>query len=468
MLSGRLPFEHGVRHDAGFALNDDARTLAELLRGRGFATGAAVSSFLLRRESGLAQGFGFFDAELPDEPGESGSAVHRDGTLTVDAAERWLRTQGGQRFFLFIEADDASADVVVTRIVETLKQRRLYDGATILFTAARGESAAATRGESAAAALDEQALRVPLIVKMPGGEGAGRRVQSAVQLIDIVPTVVDFVRAPMPSGLRGRSLRPVLDSDDAVLADQPIYAESMGAHFRVGAHPLYSLTRGGVRYVRNGGERLLEIPQPNPAVMTDGSTEMERLRVELDRLLDGRPIAMPSEIADEDEDRFAMLGYLPGAPIAARDQAEIADSRLPDVVRAHRAAVLLAGEKKYAAAADRLRAIARDYPGLAVVQYQLGKLSVHTGRLQDAIAAYRAAGKVQPDTPDIFIALSGALARAGKCEAALKEASLGVALAERVEPARLPAAHQAASLAAAAIGDTDAAAQHAAAAQTPH
>src|SRR5688572_4160143 len=55
LLSGQLPFEHGVRDDGGFELAGKVRTLAELLRNRGFSTGAAVSSFLLRRETGVGQ-----------------------------------------------------------------------------------------------------------------------------------------------------------------------------------------------------------------------------------------------------------------------------------------------------------------------------------------------------------------------------------------------------------------------------
>src|SRR5688500_15915086 len=40
LLTGQLPFEHGVRDEAGFTLAANARTLAELLRNRGFTTGA--------------------------------------------------------------------------------------------------------------------------------------------------------------------------------------------------------------------------------------------------------------------------------------------------------------------------------------------------------------------------------------------------------------------------------------------
>src|SRR5206468_10608594 len=47
LLSGRLPFETGVRDDVGFAIKDNERLLPQMLRDRGFTTGAVVSSSLL-------------------------------------------------------------------------------------------------------------------------------------------------------------------------------------------------------------------------------------------------------------------------------------------------------------------------------------------------------------------------------------------------------------------------------------
>ena len=93
MLDGPAPLEHGVRDEAGFTLAANARTLAELLRNRGFTTGAAVSSFLLRPQSGIAQGFSFFDAEIPATTPEEAPALEREGTLTLDAAERWIQCE---------------------------------------------------------------------------------------------------------------------------------------------------------------------------------------------------------------------------------------------------------------------------------------------------------------------------------------------------------------------------------------
>src|SRR5205085_8668596 len=143
------------------------RTLPELLRNRGFATGAAVSSFQLRRQTGVAQGFTFFDADLPSSEDAQAPVLERDGILTADAAERWLRTQSGQRFFLFVEVKAASAEPAVAHLVQALKQRRLYDEATILLTADHGDSGSLV-------SLDDETLRVPFIVKQPGAEGAGR------------------------------------------------------------------------------------------------------------------------------------------------------------------------------------------------------------------------------------------------------------------------------------------------------
>ena len=55
-----MPFDTGVRDD-GAPIKASERLLAQMLRDRGYATGGIVSSGMLRGETGLAQGFDFFD-----------------------------------------------------------------------------------------------------------------------------------------------------------------------------------------------------------------------------------------------------------------------------------------------------------------------------------------------------------------------------------------------------------------------
>src|SRR5687768_12619393 len=49
ILTGRYPFEHGVRDNAGYRLEEQAETLAEMARNNGMATGAFVGAFPVNR-----------------------------------------------------------------------------------------------------------------------------------------------------------------------------------------------------------------------------------------------------------------------------------------------------------------------------------------------------------------------------------------------------------------------------------
>jgi arylsulfatase A-like enzyme len=52
--------------------------------------------------------------------------------------------------------------------------------------------------------------RLPLLVRFPGDEPRGRRAANA-QLIDIAPTLLDYLRVPVPAWMDGTSLLPALD-----------------------------------------------------------------------------------------------------------------------------------------------------------------------------------------------------------------------------------------------------------------
>src|SRR6185295_16959333 len=129
-----------------------------------------VSSFLLRKATGLSRGFAFYGGEL-GEDAQDRPVVERPGASTFDTAAQWLRSQSGQRFMLFVEVPADGADAVARNLVDLLKERKLYDKATMIVVGGRG--AGATTGR-----LDDATLRIPLIVKQPNSEGAGRRVRA--------------------------------------------------------------------------------------------------------------------------------------------------------------------------------------------------------------------------------------------------------------------------------------------------
>jgi tetratricopeptide (TPR) repeat protein len=459
ILTGQLPPEHGVRDEAGFTLPAGARTIAELLRNRGFTTGAAVSSFLLRPHSGLSQGFSFFDAEIPAPNGDEMPALERPGAQTVDAAERWIQMRSGQRFFLFVQVDGRDADTAVARLSAALKQHRLYDGATILVVGDHGEAGSGM-------SLDDRALRVPLIVKQPNGEGAGRRVTAPVQHIDLVPTILDLVRAPEAGGLRGRSLRSVLDDEEAVLPEQPIYAESFAAYFRFGGTPVFALTGDHYRYVRGVGEELVALAPPVDEAAGGESTEAGRLRAALDRMLASNTVSAPAPLPPADEDRYALLGYLSAFPHAASVETTLDANTQKATVDAHRAAAILIGQKKYSAGIRALQAIVHAHAPLAAIHYQLGAQLLRMGRIDEAIQAFDTVRDLRPDAAAGALALADALMRAGRTMPAREQADVAIALAEHGEMRVLAASHEMAARVALSEKDSESATRHADAAHT--
>ena len=470
LLSGQLPPEHGVRDDVGFTLREDVRTLAEQLRSRGFSTGAAVSSFLLRPESGFAQGFAFFDADTPDD-GEASAAVkpadrgvpalEREARLTVDAAERWLLTQNGQRFFLFVQLDQPDADAAITRLSQLLKERRLYDKATIVLVGDRGAGASDL-------SLDEAALRVPLMVKQPASLGAGRRITAPVQHIDLVPTLLDLVRAPVPNSLRGRSLRGVLDDEDAKVSDQPIYAETLAAFFRVGGAPLFAASNSHFRLVRGGGDDDLTALLPLDDAAPEAA-QAQSLGAWLERLTGNRPIESPAAVAPRDEDRYALFGYFTGLRPAPASP-PLPESDRQAIYRSQAAAARLVGEHQYHAAIAALQDLLQDHPTLASVHYQVGRLQAWSGHPERAVESFKTAAELRPDAVEPLIALADLLIRQGDHEAADVQAQRAIAIVEHGAGAERAAADRAAAYgvatrAALAHGDFELAAKHAEAMQ---
>jgi tetratricopeptide (TPR) repeat protein len=176
-------------------------------------------------------------------------------------------------------------------------------------------------------------------------------------------------------------------------------------------------------------------------------------------------VESPAEIAPADEDHYAALGYLGTVPTVADESLPIDPEEEARILETHREAAMLAGQKKYAAAIDHLRKIARAHPQITVVRYQLGVLLSRTGRLPEAEAAFRAAALVEPDNPYVPAALAGVLVRAGQLDEARDRAALAVALAEYRDTRARAVAYESAARVALAQDDPEQAEMYAEAAQ---
>ncbi len=110
ILSGLYPTDHGARFNGIFRLPDEVETIAETLKGAGFATGAFVGAFVLDRRFGLGQGFDLYDDELPGEsPDNPVHFAERSAEDVVARALAFIDAHEEERFFVWVHVYDPHA-----------------------------------------------------------------------------------------------------------------------------------------------------------------------------------------------------------------------------------------------------------------------------------------------------------------------------------------------------------------------
>ena len=468
MLSGRLPIDTGVRDDVGFAVKESERLLAEILRDRGYATGAVVSTFTLRKEAGIGQGFSFFDDKMaPATPDEAIGEFARDGEDSERVAEQWLDAAGTPRLFLFLQLNDPHApyappprfneglpydgqvsytDEVVGRLVRYLKTHQLYDRSTIVLTADHGEGLGDHGEREHGLFVYEEALRVPLIIKQAAGEGAGRRVADVVQLVDLVPTLLDLAKAPDPGNLRGQSLKPLLDGTGH-LTGRMVYGESLFGRYHFGWGELTTVTDGRYRYIRAPRPELYDL-QRDPlekANVADDPAHAARakaLRAVLDQLTPAPPLPTPAAVSPDDRARFDALGDA-GQGVAGPLPTELADPKDKiNVVVAYRDAFDLALSRQWTKSIDRLQVLVREDPALTDAWRQIAAFAFAADRNEQSVEAYRRVLTLEPHDVRAHLGAIAGLVRLRRWDEARQHAELAATLASDHDVLSRSSAHE--------------------------
>ncbi|MGH9329065.1 MAG: sulfatase-like hydrolase/transferase, partial [Vicinamibacterales bacterium] len=465
MLTGRLPFEHGVRDNVGFAVKPTERMLQHLLRERGYATGGFVSAYVLRRETGIGAGFDVYDSDFPaTSPELSIGQVQRDGAQTVEHATRWMAQAGSGRFFLFLhlyephvpytppsryasyapyDGEIAYADELVGRFVEALRAQGRYGAATILLVSDHGEGLGDHGELEHGLFIYDESIRVPFIVKPPGG-ARGRRITVPVQLADVARTLLEAAgptKGAPPGGASttlgaGRSLWPIITGGDpASLPETGIYSESLYARYHFGWSELQALTDARYRYIKAPRPELYDLttdPREERNIAAERAQAAQAMRAALERLASGAKVDAPSTITAAEREQFQALGYV---GMQADLGADIGGEKLPDpkdkvgVLEEYRKAVTLAARRDYEGAIAGLRRILQDNPDMADVWQQVGNLLTRVDRTEEALAAYKRFVALKPAQSSGLVAVAATLLRLHRLDEARQHAHLAVKVA---------------------------------------
>lgn len=434
MLTGLLPGEHGVRNNIGYTFDPARhRTAAEILREQGYRTGAAVSSYVLRASTGIGDGFDVYDDAIAVKPGAATAENQRPGGETLTAARSFIEGRGSSPLFLFFhiyephapylppepfrsrhadayDGEIAAADAIVGELLATLKAQGLYDDALIVFTSDHGEALWEHGEDQHGILLYREVLQVPLIVKRPGGRDAGTAVEEPFALQHVFDEIVRAAgveRAPAPP--------------------KPIYSETFYPRIHLGWSELRSLIDGRYHYIESSSPELYDL-EADPRETRNILPQQRRVAASMRRALESVPqtSATIERIDPEEAKKLEALGYI-GTPQQRtgplpnpREQIHL----LRDMKRAFQ----LAAEHRHEDAIAAFRVLLDANPALTDVSTRLGELLLALGRTGEAVDVYRAAiAHAQRVSPELALALAGALLKAGENGEAAKHAELALA-----------------------------------------
>lgn len=298
MLTGRTPWSHGTNGQRD-SLSPDVAYLPQLLSEAGYETAAVITNGVVSGRFGFDRGFDSF-TYLGERVGQDprihrgAEALHKTAMEWLDGRRESQdlgdQTQG-RPFFLYLHATDPhapywpppnwrerfAADVDPAlgehdRVAElewnpaartpavaddlralydaeiafldhrfgvfmaSLRDAGLYEDLVILLISDHGEEFGEHGRWQHGMTLHEEQLRVPLLLKLPAGEGAGQRIGRVVEQMDVAPTLLRLAGADVPSVMQGVDLLQGTGVDrtsSALLARQP--------HFR---HVESILSRG--------------------------------------------------------------------------------------------------------------------------------------------------------------------------------------------------------------------------------
>jgi choline-sulfatase len=430
LMTGRLPFHHGVRDNIGYILRPDERTLARRFKDAGYATGGAVSAFVLRHQTGIGLGFDFFDDRIEMAgTGESLSDTQRDGAITVDRLAGWIDGQANERVFAFLhlyephtpyspplthrmadpyDGEIAYADELVGRFLDRLKARGILDRAIVAVVSDHGEGLNDHGEAEHGIFLYREALRVPWVLKLPDRTGAGSRIADTVGEVDVPATLLDLAGLDA-GGLDGASLVPALRAPQHPATERAVYSETMYPRLHFGWSDLLSATEGRYHFIRAPRPELYDVsvdPAERTNLVDAKRSTTDALAAWLDRTTASAPVAEPAAAPPEVRERLKALGYVGGsAPKAADAGLRDPKDAIAEHERLKRAESLVNGGRDREAIEEFQRLTATN-PRMLDAWESLAKAFVREGQTKEAIAAFGKVLEIDPLKPETHLALA--------------------------------------------------------------
>ncbi|HTX36506.1 MAG TPA: sulfatase-like hydrolase/transferase [Bryobacteraceae bacterium] len=428
LFTSTWPFANHVEENDG-RVPAGVVTLAGVLHGRGYRTAAFVGSAPLDRHLGLDQGFDFYDSpfsiasEGPHNPLTVG--VRRDGALVVRAARQWLGENHGQAVFAFLHFFDLHAPYshaastsglpntagydaeieYVDRLLGQLQQALVaggwWDRSLVVLLSDHGESLGDHGETSHGYFVYQSTLRTPLMVHWPAGTaGYPPRAAQPGGLIDVAPTILDFLKLPAPPQFSGASLLAAARSrkdDGRAVVSESVYPRD-AFHWA----PLRSIRAGAYQYIDAPKPELYDLsrdPEERHNLAGADAAMAAKLRGRLAEIMaQATPGHTTAGVSAERRRMLESLGYLGGSAASKASAQPGADpkDKLPEYNLFEQSlAAMYAG--RYPEAMAGFRRLLGGDPRNSLARYYFADACLRAGQFTSALREWQNALQFDPE-----------------------------------------------------------------------
>jgi choline-sulfatase len=439
LFTSTYPFANGVEEN-GERVPSGLVTLASTLRAHGYQTAAFVGSILLHRRLGLDQGFDSYDSPFQLSPGAERAAgqnpyalrVRRDGALVLRAARQWLATHRGQNVFAFVhlfdlhtpysvaggqgalshpglpqiagyDAELAYIDQLLGRFRQALVDGGWWDRSLVVVLSDHGESLGEHGESSHGYFIYQSTLWVPLMFHWPrASHPYPARIGRPGGLIDVAPTILDFLGIPRPPSFAGENL--LVES-----SAHPVFSESVYTRDAFRWAPLGSLRDGPYQWIDAPKPELYDLrndPAEQRNLIAAHGADAAKLKAELAALVarTGPPAApggAAAQPAGVPRNVLESLGYLAAGSQNEPNRPADPKDRMEEYNLFETALEAMYGGRPAAAAASFRKLIAHD-PDNTMARYYLGEAWLRSGSPESAIREWNAAVSHDPKYEPLY------------------------------------------------------------------
>ena len=156
----------------------------------------------------------------------------------------------------------------------------------------------------------DELVRVPVLIKLPGGEHGGSRARGLVGIMDVAPTVLEVTATATPPGVIGTSLLPLIENRSAGRSSLHIYGKP--EKLRTLEWSLLRAANGDAELYdlkRDPGEKH-DVAAMRPGMVEALSRQLDAIKLSRQALRPNKAAQTPVELTPKVVEQLEALGYL--------------------------------------------------------------------------------------------------------------------------------------------------------------